>query len=193
VKRMVKLTALALFFLSATVYPSLVQGQTSESPEGDVMDYAPASDDVLGLTPEQKAKLEEFRKARREEQRAHLDKMRKLRQEMRDLMQDPESNEKGILDLYEQMSRLRAEQFRTSLRDRSEFRKILNPEQLEKLDQLKSRMRERGKAMRGRFFGPRGMMGHARFPRQGRMSRFRGMSGPFRALPLRHWWWRWRW
>lgn len=192
-KRLVKLTALGLFFLSVTVYPSLVQGQTSESPERDVMDYAPASDEVLGLTPEQKAKLEEFRNARQEEQRAHLEKMRKLRQEMRGLMQDPESNEKGIIDLYEQMSRLRVEQFRTSLRARNEFRKILTPEQLEKLDKLKSRMRDRGKAMRGRFFGPRGMMGHARFPRQGRMSRFRGMGGPFGARPLRHWWWRWRW
>ena len=192
-KRLVKLTALALFFMSVTVYPPLVQGQTPESPEGDVMDYETASDDVLGLTPEQKAKLEEFRKARREEQRAHLEKIRKLRQEMKDLMENPESNEKGILDLYEQMSRLQAERFRASLRGRSEFRKIMTPEQLEKLDKLKSRMRERRKAIRGRFFGPRGMMGHARFPRQSRMSRFRGMGGPFGPRPLRHWWWRWRW
>ncbi|MDH5467370.1 MAG: Spy/CpxP family protein refolding chaperone [Candidatus Aminicenantes bacterium] len=192
-KKLVNLTALTLFFLSMAVYPSLVRGQTSESPEANVIDYAPASKDVLGLTPEQKAKLEEFRKSRREEQRAHLEKMRKLRQEMRELIQDPESNEKGILDLYEQMSRLRAERFRNSLRDRNEFRKILTPEQLEKLDNLKSRMGERRNAMRGRFRGQRGMVGPGRFPRQGRMSRFWGRGGRFGARPLRHWWWRWRW
>jgi len=139
-KRLVNLITLALFFLSLTVYPSLVQGKTSDSPEENVVDYAPVSNDVLGLTPEQKAKLEEFRKARREEQKAHFDKIRKLRQELRELMEDPEANEKDILNLYEQMSGLRAERFKNSLRERHEFRKILTPEQLEKLDKFKSRM-----------------------------------------------------
>jgi len=191
-KRLVNLITLALFFLSLTVYPSLVQGKTSDSPEENVVDYAPVSNDVLGLTPEQKAKLEEFRKARREEQKAHFDKIRKLRQELRELMEDPEANEKDILNLYEQMSGLRAERFKNSLRERHEFRKILTPEQLEKLDKFKSRMVERRSILRGRFLGPRGMAGPGRFPRQGRMSPYWGRGGRFGARPLRHWWWRWR-
>lgn len=192
-KRLVNLTTLVLFFLTLTVYPSLVQGKTSDSPREDGVGYAPVSNDVLGLTPEQKAKLEEFRKAKREEQKAHFDKMRKLRQEMRELMEDPEANEKDILNLYEQMSGLRTERFKNSLRERNEFRKILTPEQLEKLDKFKSRMEERRSVLRGRFLGPRGMAGPGRFPRQGRMSPYRGRGGRFGARPLRHWWWRWRW
>jgi len=190
-RKLVNLTALALFFLGMAVYPSLVHGQTSELPEEDFLDFAPASKDFLGLTPEQKAKLEEFRRLRREEQRAHFEEMRKLRQEMRELMLDPEANEKDILKLYDRMSGLRAEQFRNSLKNRNEFRKILTPEQLEMLDKLKRRMGERRNALRGRFLGPRGMVGRGPFPRQGRMSRFWGRGGRLGVRPLRHWWWRW--
>lgn len=192
-KRLVKLTTLALFFLTLTVYSPLVQGQTSDSPEENAVDYAPVSNEVIGLTPEQKARLEELRKARLEERKAHFEKMQRLRQEMRELMQDPQANEKDIINLYEQMSSLRAERFRNSLRDRNEFRKILTPEQLEKLDRFKARIGERRDVLRGRFLGPRAMGGPARFPRQGRMSRFWGRGGRFGARPLRCWWRRWRW
>lgn len=192
-KRLVELTILALFFLTLTVYSPLVQGQTSDSPEENAVDYAPVSNDVIGLTPEQKAKLEELRKARQGERKAHFEKMQRLRQEMRELMQDPQANEKDILNLYEQMSSLRAERFRNSLRDRTEFRKILTPEQLQKLDRFKARIGERRNVLGGRFLGPRAMAGPPRFPRQGRMSRFWGRGGRFGARPLRHWWRRWRW
>lgn len=190
--RYFSLTVLALF-LSLILLPSSISGQRFYGPEEEaVLDSPRELDDLLGLTPEQKVKLEEFMISARERQRAHFESMRKLQLEMRDMMQDPEANEKEILALYDQMARLRAEQFRDSLQRRKEYRKILTPEQIEKLEMLRSRvtrgremvrgpfMRGRGFARQGRFFRPRGMD----FYRRGG-ARLRARPFMFRR------WWRW--
>ncbi len=168
-KKFIRLTALVLF-LSLILFPSFVRGQVSELPEDDVAVESPqASRDFLGMTPEQKARLEEFRKSRREKSRAYREEMRKVRLGMREMMKDAETNEKEILKLYDQMAKLRAEQFRHSLQRNKEFKKILTPEQLEKLENAKKRMSRRRNLQRGQFRGERGFARRGNFSRRGRM------------------------
>jgi Spy/CpxP family protein refolding chaperone len=110
--------------------------------------------EFLELTPEQKAKLEEFRKSGAEERQAHFEKMRKLREEMRGAMKDPEANEGKINGLIDEMSKLRADQMKRDLARTREMKKIFTPEQQEKLAKLRDRIDDHRRA---RFFrGGRG-------------------------------------
>lgn len=179
------LTVLALF-LSIAFFPPLVSGQqTSEDPEKEAVVESPQTPrDFLGLTPEQKTKLEEFRKLGREKNRTYLEEIRKVRNEMREMMIDPEANEKEVLKLYDQMAKLRAEQFRYSLQRNKEFKKIFTPEQLEKLESVKKKISRRGYFRRGRFMGPRGFTGRGNFSREGRMNRFWRRDARLRGRPF---------
>lgn len=190
-KKYISLTALALF-LSMTLFPSFALGQVSDGPEEEVkIRPARTQRDFLELTPEQKAKLEEFTKSAREKQKARFESMRKVQLEMREMMQDPEANEKEILKLYDQMSKLRADRFRDSLQGRKEFRKILTPEQLEKLDSFRKRIGQRKNLMRGRIMGGRGFARYGNFSHRGRMSFSRRGGARFggRRFMFRQWWW----
>jgi Spy/CpxP family protein refolding chaperone len=93
----------------------------------------------LDLTPDQKAKLEELRKSAGEERQVHFDKMRKLREDMREAMKNPEANEAKINGLIDEMSGLRAERMKRGLARTREMRKILTPEQREKLAKRRGR------------------------------------------------------
>ncbi|MGD2244983.1 MAG: Spy/CpxP family protein refolding chaperone [Candidatus Aminicenantes bacterium] len=189
-KKYTSLTAL-VFFLSLALFPSIVRGQVSDVPEEDAAVESPqASRDFLGLTPEQKAKLEEFRKSGREKSRAYREEMRKVRLEMREMMKDADANENEILRLYDQMAKLRAEQFRHSLQRSKEFRKILTPEQLEKLESARKRMSRIGNLQRGRFMGRRGFDRGGNFPRRGRMHPSWGRGACLRGRPFVFRWWR---
>jgi Spy/CpxP family protein refolding chaperone len=108
--------------------------------------------EFLNLTPEQKAKLEEFRKSGAEERQAHFEKMRKFREDMRAAMEDPEANEGKINGLIDEMAKLRAEQMKRGLARKMEMKKIFTPEQQEKLSKLRDRTAERrgGRLSRGR-------------------------------------------
>jgi len=189
-KKYARLTAL-LLFLSLTLFPSIVRGQVSNAPEENTAVESPqASRDFLGLTPEQKAKLEEFRKSGREKSRAYREEMRKVRLEMREMMKDADANEKEILKLYDQMARLRGEQFRYSLQRNKEFMKILTPEQLEKLESAKKRMSRREDLQRGRFRGQRGFDRRGNFSRGGRMHPSWRRGAHLRGRPFMfRWWW----
>ncbi len=108
--------------------------------------------EFLNLTPEQKAKLEELRKAKQEERKAFVEQMQKYRTELRDLMKDPQANEKKINSLIDEMFKLRAAQMKNSIKHREQVRKVFTPEQLEKMRDLR--------AWRGAWIGPRmGMLG----------------------------------
>ncbi len=189
-KKYESLTVLVAF-LSLTFLPSVVYGQASERPAKKACVESPRdARDFLGMTPEQKAKLEELRKLDREKRGAHFESMRKVRLEMREMMKDPEANENEILKLYGQMSTLRAEQFKNSLLGRKEYRKILTPEQLEKLEKFNKRLTRERRPQRGRFIRGRGFSRQGNFSRQGRMNFFRRGArrggGPF----MRQWRWR---
>jgi len=152
-KRYVLFMTLILFFLSFTIFPPSAQGQEAKKPEKKVSrDHRSGREDFLDLTPEQKSKLEEFRKKRQEERKESMKNMRAVRKELRELMRDPEANEKKILGIYDKLAKFRSDRFKKSVQHRKEIKKILTPEQWEKLEKLKKRMARR----RGRFMGQRG-------------------------------------
>jgi Spy/CpxP family protein refolding chaperone len=136
----------------------------------------------LNLTPEQKTKLEGMRKARQEERQAIFEQMRRLRTELREAMKNPQSDEKKIDGLIDEMSRLRATQMKNGLRAAREMEKVLTPEQLKKFNEARARMGWRQGF--GPGFGPRPW---------GR----RGWGpGPFSRFGMRHrlmnrWLWGW--
>jgi Spy/CpxP family protein refolding chaperone len=189
-KKYVSLTVLVAF-LSLIFLPSFVYGQASERPAKKGRVESPRGEkDFLGLTPEQKAKLEELRKMDREKRGTHFESMRTVQLEMREMMKDPEANEKEILKLYDQMSMLRAEQFKNSLLSRKEYRKILTPEQLEKLEKFNRRMSRGRRQQRGRFMRGRGFSRMRNFSHRGRMNSFRSGARRGGRPFMRRWRWR---
>lgn len=187
-RKVVNFTALIVVFLSFSLFPIQAYGQSPEIPEKEVVgEHRPERGNLLDLTPEQREKLKELRDAQREQNKAFFEEMRKLRLEMRELMNESEANEKEIKTLYDKIATLRAEQFSRSLEQKKAIRKILTPEQLEKLEKFRSRMAQRRDLWRGRFLGRRGAMMRGFFPRQGRGFLWRRF-GHFR-YPVRHRWW----
>ncbi len=175
---------------SFLLLPSLILAQPSERPEEDVLGRFPwGRSAILDLTPEQMEKLRELRAAHREASRGHMEEMWKLQLKMRELMADPDANEKEIKSLYGKISGMRAEQFSRSLEQRKEVRKIFTPEQLEKLGKFRSRMAGRSELMKDRFPGRRGAGMRGVFPHQGRcflwMKTRHFQHRPF----MPGWWW----
>lgn len=144
----------------------------------------PMRQDRLNLTPEQKTKLEDFGKARQEESKAFFEQMRKMRTDLREMMKDPQANEKKIDGLIDEISKLRADRMKRGLRNSQEMRKIFTPEQLEKMKDFRMRMGRRGMRF-GPFQGPRGLerMGPGRGMRPGRFFR-RGMGQGWQQRPF---------
>ncbi len=157
-KKYVLFMAVILFFLSFTLFPPDAQGQEAKKPEKKVSrGYARPRGISLDLTAEQKSKLEEFRKKRQEESKASRENIRAIQKELRELMRDPEANEKKILEIYDKLAKFRSDRFKKSVQHRKELKKILSLEQWEKLEKARKRMaRTRGKFMRRRGFFRRG-------------------------------------
>ncbi len=152
-KRYALFMTLILFFLSSTIFPPNAQGQEAKKPEKKVSrDHPSGRGDFLDLTPEQKSKMEEFRIKGQEERKESMENMQAVRKELRELMRDPEANEKKILGIYDQLAKLRSNRFKKFVQHRKEIKKMLTPEQWEKLGKHKKRMARR----RGRFTGRRG-------------------------------------
>lgn len=168
-------SALIGFFILFACYPSLISAQP-ERPGSRMEEY-------LNLTPEQKTKLDEFRKARQEERRTFFDQMRKLRSEFRESMKTAQADEKKIDGLIDEMSKLRSVQLKNSLRNVREMKKIFTPDQLEKLDKIKDRMGARGGARFGRFGASGGW-----FQQDWRHRPYWGRGFDWRSRP-RHWRW----
>jgi Spy/CpxP family protein refolding chaperone len=152
-KRYILFMTLILFFLSSIIFTPIAHSQEAEKPEKKVSrDYPSIWEEYLDLTPEQKSKLEEFRKKRQAERKESMKDMRAVRKELRELMRDPEANEKKILGIYDKQAKFRSDRFKKSIQHRKEIKKILKPEQWEKLEKLKKRMAWR----KGRFMGRKG-------------------------------------
>lgn len=192
-KRHFMLFSLIFVFLGFNLFPASVYGQKSETSEKEMFRDKPlASENSLDLTPEQTSKLRELRKIRQEERREFLDNMRKLRLELRELMRDPEANEKEIRGLYDKMSKLQADNFTKFVQRRRERRNIFSPEQLEKLEKIKNRIDKRRNLARARFFARRGFSRLGPFPRQGRINLFWRRGRDFRGRPFMNRWHLWR-
>jgi len=149
-KRYVLFMALILFFLGSTIFPPIAHSQEAKKPEKKVArDYPATWEEYLDLTPEQKSKLAEFRIKRQAEREESMKNMQAVRKELRELMRDPEANEKKILGIYDKLAKFRSDRFKKSIQHRKEIKKILTPEQWEKLEKIKKRIARR----RGRFIG----------------------------------------
>jgi len=189
-KRCVMSMTLVLIFLSFIFSPSSLKGQESEKPEKTAYRGRPmAAENFLDLTPEQRSKLEEFRKMCQEERRELMDNMRAVREELRELMRDPEANEKKILGLYDQISKFRSSRFKKFVQHRKEMRKILTPEQLDKLEKFRNRIAQRRDLGRARFGGRRGFFRRGPFPQE-RFYHFGRRGRNFRGWPFMWRWWR---
>ncbi|MDH7512925.1 MAG: Spy/CpxP family protein refolding chaperone [Clostridiales bacterium] len=172
---------LGLILLAALIAfgPSLALGQPARDPERTLR---PFWEEYLDLTPDQKAKLEEFRKARQEERKAFLDQMEKFRTELRELRKNPQANEKKIDALIDEMFKLRAGRLKSSFKHQAEIKKIFTPEQQEKLAKLRARMAHMREMRPGAFFGRGGgRPGLSPHPFWGR--------GPLRPRLRDRWWW----
>ncbi|MDD8026700.1 MAG: Spy/CpxP family protein refolding chaperone [Acidobacteriota bacterium] len=110
--------------------------------------------EALNLTPEQKAKLEEFRKARQAEMQAFAERMGKLRQEMQALRQDGKADLTKMNGLIDEMYKLQAERAKAGFKNAQEREKIFTPEQLEK---MKTFRRGAGRMGMGPGMRPMGM------------------------------------
>lgn len=188
-KRYAVVTSIIIFFVLSSFLPALsqenpAQGQTAQDqperrpgmrhPRG----FFPELEKSLNITPEQKAKLDDFRKARREERKASFEQMSKLRTDLRELMKDPQANEKKIDGLIDEMSKFRASHMKSAIKSSLEMKKIFTPEQLEKMKDFRTRMGSRMGMRRGRD-GWRGW----------RMRPHRGFGwGPG---PMNRWLWDW--
>lgn len=156
-KRNFMAVTLIFVFIAFGFFPSLVFGQAQEKP-GKEVKQAPArpGEKFLELTPEQKAKLDEFRKMRQEERREFMENMRAVRKDLNQLLRNPEANQKDIDAVIDKMAKLRASHLKKSIQQRREMRKIFTPEQLEKMARLRPGMAPRNlarmRALRGRFF-----------------------------------------
>ncbi|NIO48059.1 MAG: periplasmic heavy metal sensor [Candidatus Aminicenantes bacterium] len=152
-KRHVLFMTLILFFLSFAIFPPSAHSQEAKKPEKEVSrDFPSTWEEFLDLTPDQKSKLEEFRKKRQEERKESMKNMRAVRKELRELMRDPEANEKKILEIYDKQAKFRSDRFKKSIQHRKEIKKMLTPEQWEKLEKYKKRIGWR----RDRFMGRKG-------------------------------------
>ena len=166
-KKYVLFMILILFFLSFTLFPPNAQAQEAKKDEKKVSrNYPRAWGEFMDLTAEQKAKLDEFRKKNQEERKASRENMKAVHKELRELMRDPEANEKKILGIYDKLAKHRVERFKRSIQHRKEIKKILTTEQWQKLEKYKKRMAQR----RGRIMRRRGFFRHG-FQRQ-RFQRF---------------------
>ena len=175
-KKRILVISLTIIFLGLFLFQVDSSAQMRQRPQRNV-----DRENFLDLTPEQKDQFKELRKGRLEENKQLFEKMKNLRQSLRDLKQDPEASEKKIDNMIDEITKLQANRMKLAFRHRQELKKILTPEQLEKLEKTREifqRLRDRGperglrqgRNFRGCQFLPRGGFYH---------QRVRG-------------WWRWR-
>jgi Spy/CpxP family protein refolding chaperone len=136
----------------------------------------PGWQEWLGLTPEQKSKIEALRKSHQEEMKGLRDKIMDLQKQLREARQDPKADPKKIEGLIDEIFKLRASQMKARIKFQGEMDKVLTKEQKDKLVQARQRM---ARFMPGQrmfqgmgpwrrapfFYGPGPMMRHRFFPR----------------------------
>jgi Spy/CpxP family protein refolding chaperone len=94
---------------------------------------------VLGLSPEQKEKMKELRSRYKDETRDLRYDLAAKRLEMRKLFTDPKSEEAALLAKQKELNALRQQMTEKRSQQKMEWRKILTPEQIAKLDRIPHR------------------------------------------------------
>ncbi|MCP2604746.1 Spy/CpxP family protein refolding chaperone [Candidatus Aminicenantes bacterium AH-873-B07] len=160
-KRRILILVSALIFLSLILLPINNYAQKCRRPLPGGWNLILGMERFLDLTEEQKSKLEELRKKWIEERWDFQDRMKRLRFKLRELLRDPEADEKEIENIIDEISKLRSERFKGMLRHRKEIRNLLTPDQLSKFEKFKKEfirrraLRERRFLWKRRFFRPR--------------------------------------
>lgn len=98
----------------------------------------------LGLSPEQKEKMKELRSRYKSETRDLRYDLAAKRLEMRKLFTDPKSEEAALLAKQKELNALRQQMTEKKSQMKMEWRKILTPEQIAKLDQIPHKKGVRG-------------------------------------------------
>jgi Spy/CpxP family protein refolding chaperone len=98
----------------------------------------------LGLSPEQKEKMKELRSRFKSETRDLKYDLAAKRLEMRKLFTDPKSEEGTLLAKQKELNTLRQQMTEKRSQMKMEWRKILTPEQIAKLDQIPHKKGARG-------------------------------------------------
>jgi len=94
----------------------------------------------LGLTSEQKSKIEALRKSHQEEMKGLRDKLMELQKQLRETRQDPKADPKKIEGLIDEIFKLRASQMKARIKFQGEVDKVLTKEQKDKLVQARERV-----------------------------------------------------
>lgn len=112
-------------------------------------------DKELGLSPEQGKKLEEHRKAHREESQQLFEQMRQKREALRVEMEKPELNMGQIHTIHADLKNIQNKLADQRLEGILEVRKILTPEQFKKFHEITKKDWKRGgkNEMRGKSNG----------------------------------------
>jgi len=129
----IAIVALAAFALSAfaqdkaaALAPAQPDKQVAGRPLARVKE-------ALQLTPEQEARMKEFRKAREEENKAFTEQMKKVRTDMQALQKDDKADPNKVNGLIDQMFKLQADRAKSQFKNRKDMEKIFTPEQLQKI------------------------------------------------------------
>jgi len=113
----------------------------------------------LNLTEDQRNEIRGLREAQRKESQALREKMRAARQQLQQAMRADAPDEAAIRSAAEALGALQADQAVQQGRARSQFMKVLTPEQQAQLKQTRARTAERAqRAMRAERQMPRNRM-----------------------------------
>lgn len=159
-------TVLVGTLIAFGTYAAAQEQETQPNVHKKIMVHRQGLKEELNLTKEQENKLQALRQAGQTESKAISEQMQKIRQEMLTLRKDDKIDTAKINPLIDKMYKLRADQAKSRLQRKQEWRKIFTAEQLEKLKDrpmMVRGFRSMGPGMmQGRFFrGPIMMRRHA--------------------------------
>ena len=130
------LIVIAVLIVSATVVVSTYAAQTDKKPDSH-KEFC--FKNHLGLTDQQLAKMKELRNRFHADTRDLKYNLEIKRIEMRKLFTDPKTDDATLLSKQKEMSELRQQLSEKKVQMKIEWRKILTPGQIAKLDRMPHR------------------------------------------------------
>ena len=118
--------------------------------------FGPKMNEQLGLTAEQKSKVDALRDKAQKDNEPHLKKLKKLREEMRELWMADNPSEKAILKQQDKMAPRRDKMRKRRVRFKLDVFALLTPEQKTKfrdLQKLRKDCTGRGRGSQERCWG----------------------------------------
>ncbi len=148
-------TVLVGAFIAFGTYAAAQEQEAQPKVQKKIIVHGQGLKEELNLTKEQETKLQALKQAGQAERKAFSEQMQKLRQEMQTLRKDGKIDTAKMNPLIDKMYKLRADQAKSKLQRKQEWRKVFTAEQLEKL-------KNRPMMVRGfRSMGPGMMQGRS--------------------------------